>query len=70
MEEQLDDEPLDLLNRQKTQLFFRSSDNLKRKLQSDEEPELDVNGRLINWEDGTTSKRTPTEADLDARSQA
>nr|GEY84889.1 hypothetical protein [Tanacetum cinerariifolium] len=70
MEEQLDDEPLDLLDRQKTQLFLRSSDNLKRKLQSDEEPELDANGRLIIWEDGKTRKRTPTIADLDARSQA
>nr|GEZ95832.1 hypothetical protein [Tanacetum cinerariifolium] len=66
----LDDEPLDLLDRQKTQLFLRSSDNLKRKLQSDEEPELDANGRLIIQEDGKTQKRTPTIADLDARSQA
>ncbi|GJR11104.1 hypothetical protein Tco_0793756 [Tanacetum coccineum] len=66
----LDDEPLDLLDRQKTQLSLRSSDNLKRKLQSDEEPELDADGRLIIREDGTTLKRTPTEADLDARSQS
>ncbi|GJV45364.1 RRP12-like protein [Tanacetum coccineum] len=68
--EQLDDEPLDLLDRQKTRLSLRSSDNLKRKLQSDDEPELDADGRLIIREDGTTLKRTTTEADLDARSQA
>nr|GEX82362.1 hypothetical protein [Tanacetum cinerariifolium] len=54
--EQLDDEPLDFLDRQKTRLSLRSFDNLKRKLQSDEEPELDVDGRLIIREDGTTLK--------------
>nr|GEV58477.1 hypothetical protein [Tanacetum cinerariifolium] len=68
--EQLDDEPLDLLDRQKTRLSLRSSDNMKRKLQSDDEPELDADGRLIIREDGTTLKRKPTEADMDARSQA
>ena len=69
--EQLDDEPLDLLDRQKTRISLRSSDHLKRKLQSDEETEIDADGRLIIREDGTTLKRSmPTEADLDARSQA
>nr|GEV42830.1 receptor-like tyrosine-protein kinase kin-15 [Tanacetum cinerariifolium] len=60
------DEPLDLLDRQKTQLSLRSSDNLKRKPQSDAEPELDADRQLIIQEDGTTLKRTPTKADLDA----
>ncbi|GKC40024.1 hypothetical protein Tco_1052408 [Tanacetum coccineum] len=59
-----------MLDRQKTRLSLRSSGNLKRKLQSDKEPELDVDGRLIIREDGTILKRTTTEADLDARSQA
>nr|GEU63133.1 hypothetical protein [Tanacetum cinerariifolium] len=37
-----------------------------KKPQSDAEPELDANRRLIIREDGTILKRTPTEADLDA----
>ena len=59
--EQLDDEPLDLLDRKKTRLSLRSSDHLKRKLQSDEEPEIDADGRLIIREDGTTLKRSMPE---------
>ena len=59
--EQLDDEPLDLLDRKKTRLSLRSSDHLKRKLQSDEEPEIDADGRLIIREDGTTLKKSMPE---------
>nr|GEX03305.1 hypothetical protein [Tanacetum cinerariifolium] len=60
-----------VLDRQKTRLSLRSSNNPKRKLQSEEEPELDADGRLIIQEDETALKRSmPTEADLDARSHA
>lgn len=70
--EPLDDEPLDLLDRQKTRSSLRSSEHLKRKLQSDDEPEIDDDGRLIIREDGrTTLKREmPTGLDTDTRSLA
>ncbi|KAI3681816.1 hypothetical protein L6452_36621 [Arctium lappa] len=58
----LDDEPLDLLDRQKTRSSLRSSEHLKRKLQSDDEPEIDDDGRLIILrEDGRTLKLDDTE---------
>nr|GEX11775.1 protein kinase-like domain, phloem protein 2-like protein [Tanacetum cinerariifolium] len=38
----------------------------KRRNSLGKETELDADRRLIIWEDGTTLKRTPTEADLDA----
>ncbi|KVI01141.1 Armadillo-like helical [Cynara cardunculus var. scolymus] len=69
--DQLDDEPLDLLDRQKTRSSLRSSEHLKRKLQSDDEPEMDDDGRLIIREDGKTLKREmPTGLDTEMRSLA
>ncbi|XP_071737282.1 uncharacterized protein [Rutidosis leptorrhynchoides] len=71
--DQLDDEPLDLLDRQKTRSSLRSAGSLKRKLQSDDEPEIDADGRLIIREDEEPFKRDavgPTGSESDARSFA
>ncbi|KAL8209270.1 hypothetical protein R6Q57_006002 [Mikania cordata] len=57
--EEFEDEPLDLLDREKTRSSLRSFDSLKRKLQSIDEPEIDADGRLIISED---EKREITEA--------
>jgi ribosomal RNA-processing protein 12 len=45
--DQLEDEPLDLLDQHKTRSALRSSAHLKRKQESDDEPEIDPEGRLI-----------------------
>ncbi|XP_041004716.1 RRP12-like protein [Juglans microcarpa x Juglans regia] len=66
--DQFEDEPLDLLDRRKTISALRSSKHVKRKLDSDE-PELDSEGRLIIHE-GENSKQTPSDPDLDAKSEA
>uniref|UniRef100_A0A251TGV5 Uncharacterized protein n=1 Tax=Helianthus annuus TaxID=4232 RepID=A0A251TGV5_HELAN len=58
--EQLDDEPLDLLDREKTRSSLRYSNSLKRKLQVDDEPEIDADGRLIIFEEDTRFKREVT----------
>ncbi|KAL6989254.1 hypothetical protein U1Q18_015006 [Sarracenia purpurea var. burkii] len=54
---QLEDEPLDLLDRQKTRSALRSSEHLKRKQDSDDEPEIDSEGRLIIREGRKKLKR-------------
>lgn len=51
---QLEDEPLDLLDQRKTRLALRSGG--KRKLDSDDEPEFDEEGRLIIHEGGKPKK--------------
>lgn len=67
--EQLDDEPLDLLDREKTRLSLRSSDSLKRKSNDDDGPEIDADGRLIiREEDDRSLKRDINASDSDARS--
>ncbi|XP_047337645.1 RRP12-like protein [Impatiens glandulifera] len=49
----LEDEPLDLLDRQKTRGALRSSaNNLKRKADSDEDMEIDPMGKIIIREEG------------------
>ncbi|KAK9064093.1 hypothetical protein SSX86_017965 [Deinandra increscens subsp. villosa] len=58
--EQLNDEPLDLLDREKTRSSLRSSDSLKRKLRPDDEPEIDADGRLIITENNRSFKRDVT----------
>ncbi|KAK9073659.1 hypothetical protein SSX86_006253 [Deinandra increscens subsp. villosa] len=71
--EELDDEPLDLLDRDKTRSSLRSSGGLKRKLQPDEEPEIDADGRLIITEDDRSFKRdvkATAASDSDVRSVA
>lgn len=65
--DQLEDEPLDLLDRQKTLSALRSK-HLKRKADSDE-PELDPEGRLIIREE-EEPEETPSETDYDPKSEA
>lgn len=67
--DQLDDEPLDLLDRQKTRSALRSSE--QQKTESDDELEIDDEGRLIIREGGKKPKREmPSDPDSDVRSQA
>ncbi|XP_057537036.1 uncharacterized protein LOC130814829 [Amaranthus tricolor] len=54
--DQLENEPLDLLDQQKTRLALRSGGNLKRKHDSDDEPEFDEDGRLVVHEGGRPKK--------------
>ncbi|KAI4335172.1 hypothetical protein L6164_013842 [Bauhinia variegata] len=68
--EQSDDEPLDLLDRQKARAALRSSENLKRKSMSDDEMEVDSEGRLIIHEEGERRKQKSTDPDFDSRSEA
>ncbi|KAK4396814.1 RRP12-like protein [Sesamum angolense] len=75
--DQLDDEPLDLLDRQKTRSALRSSQLVNRKSDSDEEPEMDAEGRLIIHEDGKRKRsdrkqkrEVPLDAEGDGRSEA
>lgn len=75
--DQLDDEPLDLLDRQKTRSALRSSELLKRKSDSDDEPEIDSEGRLIIHEDGKSKKanqkqkrEVALDTEVDGRSEA
>ncbi|KAL2533290.1 ARM repeat superfamily protein [Abeliophyllum distichum] len=64
--DQLDDEPLDLLDQKKTKFALRSSD-LKKKSDSDDEPEIDSEGRVIIREEGWEKKgdRTPRDTEAD-----
>ncbi|OVA08308.1 putative domain NUC173 [Macleaya cordata] len=68
--DQLEDDPLDLLDRQKTRSALRSSENLKRKQESDDEAEIDSEGRLVIREGGRPKREAPSNLDSDARSQA
>ncbi|KAG5546970.1 hypothetical protein RHGRI_012863 [Rhododendron griersonianum] len=70
--DQLEDEPLDLLDRQKTRSALRSSEHLKRKPDSDDEPEIDSEGRLIFHEGGKKKlkREMSPDPDSDARTQA
>ncbi|KAL1833964.1 hypothetical protein DCAR_0104099 [Daucus carota subsp. sativus] len=67
--DQIDDEPLDLLDRLKTRSALRSSE--QKKAESDDELEMDAEGRLIIHEEGQKPKREmPSEPDLESGSQA
>lgn len=68
--DQLEDEPLDLLDRQKTRSALRSSEHLKQKTESDDEPEIDSEGRLIIHEGRKPKKVKPSNPDSDGRSEA
>ncbi|KAH8505512.1 hypothetical protein H0E87_012659 [Populus deltoides] len=68
--DQLEDEPLDLLDRYKTRSALRSTAHLKRKQESDDDPEIDSEGRLIVREGGKPKKEKPSNPDSDARSEA
>uniref|UniRef100_A0A1D1YZ83 RRP12-like protein n=1 Tax=Anthurium amnicola TaxID=1678845 RepID=A0A1D1YZ83_9ARAE len=63
---------LDLLDRQKTRLSLHLSGNRKRKAESDEEPEIAADGRLVIREEGLRQrgkKRVSSDYDLDTRSE-
>lgn len=69
--DQLDDEPLDLLDQQKTRLALRSSGNNKRKAESDDEMEIDAEGHLIiREEDGKPKRKKSLDSEADERSEA
>ena len=68
--DQLEDEPLDLLDRRRTRSALRSSENLKRKMESDEGPEIDPDGRLIIHEESNSYNEKSSHPDSDARSEA
>ncbi|KAL2939801.1 RRP12-like protein [Bienertia sinuspersici] len=63
--EQLDDEPLDLLDQRKTRLALRSGGYLKRKLDSDDEPEFDEDGRLVIHEGGKPKREKSSDHESD-----
>ncbi|PON84609.1 Coatomer beta subunit [Trema orientale] len=65
-----DDEPLDLLDRQRTRSALRSMENLKRKDVSDCEPEFDSDGRLVIREDGKLKMEKSFDPESDIRSEA
>ncbi|KAL2487566.1 ARM repeat superfamily protein [Forsythia ovata] len=54
--DQLDDEPLDLLDQKKTKFALRSSELIKQKSDSSDQPEIDSEGRLIIHEEGREKK--------------
>ncbi|XP_008242162.1 PREDICTED: RRP12-like protein [Prunus mume] len=68
--DQLEDEPLDLLDRQRTRSALLSSENLKRKMESDDEPEIDDDGRLIICDEAESYKKKPSKPHSVARSEA
>lgn len=68
--DQVEDEPLDLLDKQKTRSAIRSSEQLKRKTDSDDEPEIDSEGRLVIHEGGKPRKVRSSDPYSDARSEA
>ncbi|XP_027329216.1 RRP12-like protein isoform X2 [Abrus precatorius] len=70
LSDQSDDEPLDLLDRQKTRSALISSDHLKRKSRlDDDEVEVDSEGRLIIREEGKRRKEKPEDPDFDTKSE-
>ncbi|KAK6944710.1 putative domain NUC173 [Dillenia turbinata] len=68
--DQLEDDPLDLLDRKKTRSALRSLDHHRRKAQSDDEPEIDPEGRLLIREEGKPKRESQSEFDMDTKSQA
>ncbi|XP_062091199.1 uncharacterized protein LOC133797338 [Humulus lupulus] len=65
-----DDEPLDLLDRQRTRSALRSTENLKRKNVSEYEPEFDADGRMIIQEEGKPKMEKPSDPESDRKSEA
>ncbi|ESW26550.1 hypothetical protein PHAVU_003G128600 [Phaseolus vulgaris] len=70
LSDESDDEPLDLLDRQKTRSALKTSDHLKRKSRlDDDEMEVDSEGRLIIREEGEWRKKKRADDDYDSRSE-
>ncbi|KAK2452302.1 RRP12 protein [Trifolium repens] len=64
------DDPLDLLDRQKTRSALRWSEHGKRKSRlDDDEMEVDSEGRLIIRDEGEQAKEKSAESDYDARNE-
>lgn len=70
LSDQSDDEPLDLLDRQKTRSALRSSEHLKRKSSLDDDVEIDSEGRLIIREEGKQKKVKRDDPDFDISTEA
>lgn len=68
--DQLEDEPLDLLDQQKTRSSLRSTGHLKRKPVFEDEPEIDSEGRLVIHEEGKPRREMSSNPDSDVRSRA
>lgn len=66
--DQYEDEPLDLLDKQKTRSALKSG-QLKRKVESDDEMEIDSEGRLIIREGEKPKKYLASEPDSESRSE-
>lgn len=69
LSDESDDEPLDLLDRQKTRSALKTSDHLKRKSRLDDDMEVDSEGRLIIREEGEWRKKKREDDDFDSRSE-
>ncbi|XP_068658787.1 uncharacterized protein [Aristolochia californica] len=71
LSDQLENDPLDLLDRQKTRAALGSSEQLKRKLDVDNDLEMDSDGRLVIREDVRPKQRESTNSghDTETRSQ-
>lgn len=72
MLEQSENDPLDLLDRQKTRAALRYAAGAKRKPESFDDPEIDPEGRLIVREDNVRPKKERNHSsghNLDTRSQ-
>ncbi|CAJ1940559.1 unnamed protein product [Sphenostylis stenocarpa] len=69
LSDESDDEPLDLLDRQKTRSALKTSDHLKRKSRLDDDMEVDSEGRLIIREEGELRKKKRADDDYDCRSE-
>ncbi|KAF6160901.1 hypothetical protein GIB67_025436 [Kingdonia uniflora] len=65
--DQFEDNPLDLLDRQKTRSAL-TSERLKRKQESDDEPEIDSEGRMVIHEGERPKRDTSSNADTDTKS--
>lgn len=68
--DQLEDEPLDLLDRQKMRSALRGSQQGKRKAESDDDLEIDSEGRLVIREGERSKKSSAAIPDSDSRSEA
>ncbi|XP_020270530.1 RRP12-like protein [Asparagus officinalis] len=69
--DQMEDDPLDLLDRHRTRSALQSSTRVKRKTECQDEPELDPDGRLVVKEDGSYLRKPKShqDHDQDTRSQ-
>lgn len=68
--DQLEDEPLDMLDRQKMRSALRGSQQGKRKAESDDDLEIDSEGRLVIHEGKGSKKSSAANPDSDSRSEA